>query len=218
MIAAPASKNRRANIGRARVSQRSLTLKRSLKKVTDLLQHYGQRLDILSMDQMSLYFQTTLTRVWPPVGQTLLIRITPQRHMFHFYGALEVQLGREIVLPALEQTSAVTADFLCLLLLHYPTHHILLLLDRSPWRRGPEIQQVLTDTDRLELMYYPVACPDLNPQEHVCERARDAISHNHQYRSFEPLLEDFENYLTETLFACDFMDQYGPPPNTAILN
>jgi hypothetical protein len=186
--------------------------------VTDLLQHYGPRLAILSMDQMSLYFQATLTRVWAPLGQTPRIRITPQRDMLHFYGALEVQLGREIAVPALEQTSAVTADFLRLLLLHFPTHHILLLLDRAPWHRGPEIQQVLTGTDRLELLYYPVACPDLNPQEHVWERARDAISHNHQYRSFQPLLDDFETYLNETLFACDFMDQYGPPPNTAILN
>lgn len=186
--------------------------------MTDLLQQYSQGLAILSMDQMSLYFQATLTRVWAPVGHTPVIRVTPQRDMIHFYGALEVQLGREIALPALEQTSAVTADFIRLLLLHFPTQHILLLLDRAPWHRGPEIQLVLADTDRLELLYYPVACPDLNPQEHVWERARDAISHNHPYRSFQPLLDDFETYLNETLFECDFMQQYGPPPNTAILN
>jgi hypothetical protein len=186
--------------------------------VTDLLQQHGQHLAILSMDQMSLYFQATLTRVWAPVGQTPMIHITPQRDMTHFYGALEVQLGREIAVPAAEQTGAVTADFIRLLLLLFPTHHILLLLDRAPWHHGPAIQQVLAENDRLELMYYPVACPDLNPQEHVWERARDAISHNHQYRSFEPLISDFETYLNETLFACDFMEQYGPPPNAVIFN
>lgn len=186
--------------------------------MTDLLQQHGQRLAILSMDQMSLYFQATLTRVWAPVGQTPLIRVTPQREMRHFYGALEVRLGREVAVPAFEQTSTVTADFIRLLLLHFPTHYLLLLLDRAPWHRGPEIQQVLADTDRLELMYYPVACPDLNPQEHVWERARDAISHNHNYRSFPTLLDDFETYLNETLFEYDFMEQYGPPANTAILN
>ena len=89
--------------------------------MTDLLQLHGQRLAILSMGQMSLYFQSTLTRVWAPVGQTPRIHVSPQREMIHFYGALEVQLGREIAVPALEQTSAVTADFIRLLLLHFPT-------------------------------------------------------------------------------------------------
>jgi hypothetical protein len=192
-------------------------LKQSLKKVTDLLEKYGPPLAILSMDQMSLYYQATLTRVWAPVGQTPLIRVTPQRETTHFYGALEVQLGREIAVPAPEQTAAATADFLRLLLL-FPTHYILLLLDRAPWHHGPGIQQLLAENDRLELLYYPVACPDLNPQEHVWERARDAISHNHQYHSFELLLADFETYLNETLFACDFMERYRPPPNAAIFN
>lgn len=186
--------------------------------MTDLLQQYGQRLAILSMDQMSLYFQATLTRGWAPVGHTPLVRITPQRDMTHFYGALEVQWGREIALPAREQTSAVTADFIRVLLLLFPSDHLLLLLDRAPWHHGAEIQHLLAENPRLELMYYPVACPDLNPQEHVWERARDAISHNHQYRSFQPLISDFDTYLNETLFDTDFMEHYAPPPNAAIFN
>ncbi len=36
------------------------------------------------MDQMSLYFQATLTRVWAPVGQTPFVRITPERDQVHF--------------------------------------------------------------------------------------------------------------------------------------
>jgi hypothetical protein len=38
----------------------------------------------------------------------------------------------------------------------------------------------------------------LNPQEHVWEQARDAISHNHTYRQFQPLIDDFATYLTLT--------------------
>jgi hypothetical protein len=61
--------------------------------VTDLLQVYPN-LVLLAMDQMSLYFQATLTHVWAPIGQTPVIRISPQRDQIHFYGALEVRLGR----------------------------------------------------------------------------------------------------------------------------
>lgn len=184
--------------------------------MTDLLQDHSN-LAILTLDQMSLYFQATLTRVWALKGQTPIVRMTPQRNLVHFYGALDVRNGREIALPALEQTGAVTADFIRILLMLFPTQHILLLLDRAPWHFGPAIQSLLAGTDRLELMYYPVACPDLNPQEHVWAQAREAISHNHSYTCFETLIADFDAYLNENLFETNFMDKYGPPPNTAIL-
>jgi hypothetical protein len=45
--------------------------------VTDLLQIYGHDLAILAIDQLSLYFQATLTRVWSPRGITPVIKITP---------------------------------------------------------------------------------------------------------------------------------------------
>jgi len=183
--------------------------------VTDLLQMYPD-LVIVAMDQMSLYFQATLTRVWSPVGQTPVIHISPQRDQVHFYGALEVRLGREFAVTAPEETTEVTADFVRLLLLLYPTQHILLLLDRAPWHHGPALNQVLDENPHLELMYFPPACPDLNPQEHVWERARDAISHNHTYPVFDRLISDFEEYLNETLFDTDFMEHYAPPIDTAI--
>lgn len=186
--------------------------------MTDRLQQYGHRLAILTMDQLSLYFQATLARVWAPVGHTPVVRLTPQRVMAHFYGALEVRLGREIAVTAPEQTSAVTADFMRLLLLLFPTHHLLLLLDHAPWHQGDDIQQVLAENDRLELMYFPVACPDLNPQEHVWSLARAAVSHNHGYRGFDPLLADFDTYLNENLFDTNFMDKYGPPVDAAMFN
>ena len=108
--------------------------------MTDLLQVYPD-LVILTMDQMSLYFQATLTRVWSPIGQTPVIRISPQRDQVHFYGALEVRLGREFAVTAPEETTEVTADFVRLLLLLYPTQHVLLLLDRAPWHHGPALTQ-----------------------------------------------------------------------------
>ena len=185
--------------------------------MTDLLQDYPD-LVILTMDQMSLYFQATMTRVWSPKGQTPIVYLAPQRDNIHFYGALDVRNGREIAVTTPEQTSEVTADFIRILLLHFPTQHILLLLDRAPWHKGDAVRQILAENDRLELLYYPVACPDLNFQEHVWAQAREAISHNHNYFRFQTLIDDFETYLNENLFDTNFMDKYGPPPHTAIFN
>lgn len=174
----------------------------------DFLQDYPDGV-ILAVDEMSLYFQATLTRVWAPRGQTPIVAVHPQREWMHFYGALNLRDGREVALPALEQTSAITASFVMILLMLYP-QPILLLLDRAPWHFGDDMRALLASTDRLQLLFFPPACPDLNPQEHVWERARDTISHNHTYRQFQPLLGDFETYLNETLFQTDFMDAYSP--------
>jgi hypothetical protein len=177
--------------------------------VTDWLQAFPN-LVILAMDQMSLYFQATLTRVWSPIGQTPVVRMTPQRDHVHFYGALELRLGRELAVTALEETTEVTADFVRLLLLLFPTQPILLLLDRAPWHHGPTLDEVLAENPRLELVYFPPACPDLNPQEHVWEQAREQVSHNHGYPQFPTLVDAFETYLNETPFETDFMQQYAP--------
>jgi transposase len=175
--------------------------------VTDFLQAYPEGV-ILALDQMSLYFQATLTRVWSPVGQTPIVSVSPQRDCIHFYGALNLRDGREVALPAAEANAEMTSNFLMILLMLYP-QPILLLLDRAPWHFG-EVTTLIEQTDRLQVLYFPPACPDLNPQEHVWERARDAVSHNHTYRQFQPLIDAFETYLNETLFATNFMDAFTP--------
>ena len=162
------------------------------------------------MDEMSFYFQATLTRVWAPVGQTPIVHVTPQRDQTFFYGALELRSGREIAVTASEQNSEMTINFLCFLSLCFPTQPILLLLDRAPWHTSAEIQEFLNENERISWLYYPPACPELNPQEHVWSQARDAVSHNHDYRYFQPLIDDFEQYLNEMPFDTNFMQKYVP--------
>ena len=175
--------------------------------MTDFLQNHPEGV-ILAMDQMSLYFQATLTRVWAPIGQTPIVAVHPQRDHVHFYGALNLCDGREIALSAPETTAEMTANFVMILLMLYP-QPILLLLDRASWHFG-EVTDLIEQTDRLQAVYFPPACPDLNPQEHVWEQTRDAISHNHIARQFQPLIDDFETYLNETVFSTDFMDAFTP--------
>lgn len=176
--------------------------------MTDFLLMYPDGV-ILALDEMSLYFQATLTRVWAPVGQTPIVAVHPQRDHVHFYGALNLCDGRDIALAAFETTSEMTTNFAMLLLMLYP-QPILLLIDRAPWHFA-EVTALIDQTDRLQVLYFPPACPDLNPQEHVWAQARDAISHNHTYRQFQSLIDDFETYLNETVFSTNFMDAFTPP-------
>ena len=175
--------------------------------MTDFLQTHPNGV-ILALDEMSLYFQATTTRVWAPVGQTPIVAVHPQRDHIHFYGALNLRDGREVALASADTTSEMTANFLMIWLLLYP-QTILLLLDRASWHYGV-VTDLIEPTERLQVVYFPTACPDLNPQEHVWEQTRDAISHNHTYRQFQPLIDAFETHLNETLFASTFMDAYTP--------
>lgn len=175
--------------------------------MTDFLQDHPDGV-ILALDEMSLYFQATLTRVWARVGQTPVVKVHPGRESVHFYGALNLRDGREIALPVQETTSSMTANFLMILLLLFP-QPILLLLDRAPWHFG-EVTDLIEQTERLQVIHFPPACPELNPQEHVWERTRDAVSHNHTYRHFQPLIDAFEDYLNDTLFSTNFMDSFLP--------
>ena len=171
--------------------------------MTDFLQTYPQGV-ILALDVMSLYFQATLTRVWSPIGQTPIIDVHDQRDHIHFYGALNLCNGREIAMVAAEATSEMTVNFLQVLLMIY-SQPILLLLDRAPWHYGA-VTTLIEQTERLQIVRFPTACPDLNPQEHVWAQARDAVTHNHSYCQFQPLIDEFETYLNHTPFNTNFMD------------
>lgn len=177
--------------------------------MTDFLQDYPDGW-IVALDEMSLYYQATLTQVWSPIGQTPLVRVTPQRNLVHFFGALNLRTGQEIALSLPQQTTETTVHFLQHVLDCLPHRPILLLLDRAPWHRGQALRDLLHRESRLQLMYFPPACPDLNPQEHVWERARDAIGHNHDFTHFGRLCGASSHFLNTTLFEIDFLAHYAP--------
>jgi transposase len=160
-------------------------------------------------DEASVYLQATLHVVWAPRGQTPIIKLHPGRESTHFYGALNLHTGRELAMRSPVMNAETSALFLHKLLLAYPDDPILLLWDRAPWHRGPEIEAILAAHPRLEIMYLPAGAPDLNPQEHVWKATREAVSHNHFCKQLDLLANEFESYLTSNTFACSLLEKHG---------
>ncbi len=160
---------------------------------------------ILAEDEASLYLQATTMRVWHPCGQTPLIQIAPNRDSTHFYGALNLQTGKETVMRSPTMNGATTLLFLIRLLAVYPMQPILLLWDRAPWHRSKLVKTFLHDNPRLEILWLPTAAPDLNPQEHVWKAAREAVSHNHAIPKLDLLADAFEAHLNSTTFPCSLL-------------
>lgn len=102
----------------------------------------------------------------------------------------------------------VSVLFLQKLLATYPDQPILLLWDRAKWHQGPALKAFLLAHPRLEILFFPPASPDLNPQEHVWKATREAISH-HLQTKLEQLADQFEAYLSTTRFPCSLLAQHG---------
>ncbi len=143
------------------------------------------------------------------VSETPIVRADPGRKQTHFYGTLNLLSGKEIVLRSDIMSSEVSAQFLILILEAVPDNPIVLFWDRAPWHRGAEVAKVLKDNPRLEIIFFPAASPDLNPQEHVWKATRKVISHNHSIPCLPALADKFEHFLKTTTFTSSFLDRYG---------
>jgi transposase len=163
----------------------------------------------LAEDEAGLYLQATNCYVFAPVGQTPVVRVDAGRVQTHFYGALNLLTGKEIVLRSEIMNAEVSAKYLQMLLDAILVLPILLFWDRAPWHRGKPIEKLLAKNPRLQLVYFPAASPDLNPQEHVWKAARKAVSHNHIEPRFAELASRFQEHLASTVFNSSFLDRYG---------
>ena len=156
-----------------------------------------------------MYLQATTMSVWSPVGDTPLVRVDPGRTKVGFYGTLDLRTGRELVSRSQHLTASASAAHLELILNSFPARPILLFWDRAPWHRGEPIRALVSAHPRLEIVEYPVAAPELNPQEQVWKQSRRAISHNHVCPKLPLLADNFEQYLRDNLFHTSFLHDYA---------
>jgi len=156
-----------------------------------------------------LYLQATTCHVWSPTGQTPIVRADPGRAKTNFYGALNLQSGQEVAMRSDLMNAEVSAQYLEMILEKNPEVPIILFWDRAPWHRGNPIKKVLEQHPRLEIIFFPTASPDLNPQEHVEKAVRKLVSHNHLEARLPALAERFLNKLNSSIFKDTFLDRYG---------
>ena len=163
----------------------------------------------LAGDEAGLYLQATTCHVWSPTGQTPIVRADPGRAKTNFYGALNLHSGQELAMRSDLMNAEISAQYLETILEANPNVPLLLFWDRTPWQRGKPIDKVLKEHPRLEIMFFPTASPDLNPQEHVWKAVRKQVSHNHLEVRLPELADRFLSKLKSTTFNSSFLDTYG---------
>lgn len=173
---------------------------------------------ILAEDEASLYLQATTTAVWAPRGQTPVVRAHPGREKVNFYGTLNLHTGQEVVTQEPTMNGEATARHLNDVLVTHPDVPILLLWDKASWHGGPAVRAVLAANPRLEVMRFPTAAPELNPQEMVWKATRAAVSHNHDERKLDSLADRFEEHLASTTFCYSILEKYDHGRICAMFN
>ena len=138
-----------------------------------------------------------------------MVAADPGRAKTSCSGTLNLRTGVEIVMQAEKMNAQTTAAHLEQLLAAHPDVPVLLLWDRAPWHRGEPIRAVLAANPRLEILQFPVAAPELNPQEHVWKATREAVSHNHTDRELATLAGRFKAHLRATTFPTSFLEHRG---------
>jgi len=66
----------------------------------------------LAGDEAGLYLQATTCYVWAPTGQTPRVRADPGCAKTNFYGALNLQTGKEIAMRSDLMNAEVSAQYL----------------------------------------------------------------------------------------------------------
>ena len=156
-----------------------------------------------------MYLQATICAVWALRGQPPVVRLDTSRKMTHFYGTLNLRTGQETVLRTPQMNGAASIQHLEQILAAYPTEHIMLFWDRASWHKGPAVRHFLDGHPRLEVIYFPVSAPELNPQEHVWKVTRQAVSHNHGFVKLPQLADHVEAHLRQNTFESSFLFRYG---------
>jgi len=137
------------------------------------------------------------------------MRADPGRAKTNFYAALNLHSGQEVAMRSDLMNAEISAQFLEMILETNPDVPIILFWDRAPWHRGKPINKILDDNPRLEIIFFPTASPDLNPQEHVWKAVRKQVSHKHLEAKLPELADRFLNKLNSNIFKDTFLVRYG---------
>ncbi|OGY76558.1 MAG: hypothetical protein A2240_03835 [Candidatus Jacksonbacteria bacterium RIFOXYA2_FULL_43_12] len=160
---------------------------------------------ILTEDEMSLSTQTTVQKIWLPQGMYPKIEVAKKREARSIYGFLNIKTGQEHAFKTLWQNMYITAKILKKIRKAYPTQKLLLLLDKAPSHKGYKAQEIIEKDEAIEIIYFPSAAPEQNPQEHVWKSGRSQVTHNEFVKDIDKATNKFVNYLNHTTFPYELL-------------
>jgi DDE superfamily endonuclease len=125
-----------------------------------------------------------LRRAWGLRGEPIRIGITGRNAKRVFFGALNPRTGHRLLQQAPNMKQTHFLSFLRLLRQVYRKRPLGLLLDEAPCHIAPR-SQTLARQLKIELLWLPKQCSELNARDQLWREMKGAISANYQYPTID---------------------------------
>lgn len=149
---------------------------------------------LLMEDEIILRLFPVLRRAWSFSGEQAVVGITGYNAKRILVGAINVCTGQRTLMQQKNMSASGFQDFLCLLRHGYAGRPIWILLDRGSAHISP-LSQALAKELKIELVWLPKQCPELNAMDHLFKEVKAHICANYQYPTIEEHIQYAEHYL-----------------------
>lgn len=172
-------------------------------------------------DEVHFQAQTTITRMWAPVGSEPKVKSLPGRDKISYSGFVIPSTGQLCVnKPSWFNFETVIKSIRSFLNICPPPSgkKYYLVMDNAPWhKKAKRLIKENADNeysdinDKVVFVYLPPYSPDLNPIEQVWRKTRREVTHNRFFANAKQLEEEIDQYYeplsspnTELQSLCSF--------------
>ena len=149
---------------------------------------------ILYADESRVQLLPLIRAMWHWAGQQVRVPTPGSNTTRALFGALNIRSGQWTYLIRERIRKEDFVAFLEHLLVVYPRHPIILIVDNYSSHTAHLVRHWLEAHPRLQLYYLPKYCSHLNPVEDIWLRLKNQVSANRLYGSMKVLLETVEAF------------------------
>lgn len=158
-------------------------------------------------DEFNVSWMPTITRMWSPKGQQIMIRTPGQPTRRYGIGAVDYHTGESVVLFRKRKRRSEIAELLERLVEKHPTGTIFVAWDNVNTHRDDAVDAVMrAAAGRLVLLYLPTYSPWLNPIEMLWRAFRRSVTH----------CELFDSVASLVTASRDFFQRLNCQPSTTL--
>jgi transposase len=150
---------------------------------------------VLVADETILRLFPPLRQAWGLRGRQVCVPVSGRNARRVLFGAINVRTGRRVVRRAGSMRLGEVHAFLRELRRHYHRPgRLWLILDRHGSHDSASTSRV-ADGLRIELLFLPRQCPELNPMDHLWRGAKAQVSSNRQYDDIDQQADEAERWV-----------------------
>lgn len=157
----------------------------------------GPEAVILYGDESRIELLPLIRAMWHWVGQQVRVPTPGSNDTRALFGALNIRTGRWVHLVRKRMKKEDFIAFLEHLLVEYPSAPIVLIVDNYSSHTAHVVADWLVEHKRLQLVYLPKYCSNLNPVERIWLQLKNSIAANRLYGSMALLLDAVQSFFKE---------------------